>query len=102
MVRLGLGWTVLPTTQAEHGDHRLARAMTEPLLSRTISAVSRRGGATRGVGAHGALAAACGGGRPAQAVGARRAGRAGGRGRAADGVGAHGAGRGARGRGGAA
>ena len=46
MVRLGLGWTVLPTTQAEHGDHRLARAMTEPLLSRTISAVSRRGGAT--------------------------------------------------------
>lgn len=46
MVRLGLGWTVLPTTQAEHGAHRLARAMAEPLLSRTISAVSRRGGAT--------------------------------------------------------
>jgi DNA-binding transcriptional LysR family regulator len=45
MVRLGLGWTVLPTTQAEHGAHRLARAMTEPLLSRTISAVTRRGGA---------------------------------------------------------
>jgi len=45
MVRLGLGWTVLPTTQAEHGAHRLARAMTEPLLSRTISVVTRRGGA---------------------------------------------------------
>ena len=45
MVRLGLGWTVLPTTQAEHGAHRLARAMDEPLLSRTISAVTRRGGA---------------------------------------------------------
>lgn len=46
MVRLGLGWTVLPTTQAEHGAHRLTRAMDEPLLSRTISAVTRRGGAT--------------------------------------------------------
>lgn len=45
MVHLGLGWTVLPTTQAEHGNHRLARAMSEPLLSRTISAVTRRGGA---------------------------------------------------------
>ncbi|MDP2291775.1 MAG: LysR family transcriptional regulator [Actinomycetota bacterium] len=45
MVRLGLGWTVLPTTQAEHGQHRLARAMDEPLLSRTISAVTRHGGA---------------------------------------------------------
>jgi len=45
MVRLGLGWTVLPTTQAEHGAHRLSRAMAEPLLSRTISAVTRRGGA---------------------------------------------------------
>lgn len=45
MVRMGLGWTVLPTTQAEHGPHPLARAMAEPLLSRTISAVTRRGGA---------------------------------------------------------
>ena len=45
MVRLGLGWTVLPTTQAEHGAHRLARAMAEPLFSRTVSAVTRRGGA---------------------------------------------------------
>ncbi|MEY4175159.1 MAG: hypothetical protein RI900_2324 [Actinomycetota bacterium] len=46
MVRLGLGWTVLPTAQAEHGSPRLARATAEPLLSRTISAVTRRGGAT--------------------------------------------------------
>lgn len=45
MVRLGLGWTVLPTTQAEHGALGLVRAMAEPLLSRTISAVTRRGGA---------------------------------------------------------
>jgi DNA-binding transcriptional LysR family regulator len=44
-VRLGLGWTVLPTTQAEHGAHRLVRAMDEPLFSRTISAVTRHGGA---------------------------------------------------------
>jgi len=46
MVRLGLGWTVLPTAQAEHGPHRLVRAMAEPLLTRTISVVTRRGGAT--------------------------------------------------------
>lgn len=45
MVRMGLGWTVLPTTQAEHGPHPLTRATPEPLLSRTISAVTRRGGA---------------------------------------------------------
>lgn len=45
MVRLGLGWTVLPTAQAEQGSPRLARATAEPLLSRTISAVTRRGGA---------------------------------------------------------
>ncbi|MEN9643802.1 MAG: hypothetical protein RL238_471 [Actinomycetota bacterium] len=45
MVRLGLGWTVLPTTQVEHGAHELARVMSEPLFSRTISAVTRRGGA---------------------------------------------------------
>jgi len=45
MVRLGLGWTVLPTAQTEQGSPRLARATAEPLLSRTISAVTRRGGA---------------------------------------------------------
>ena len=33
------------TAQAEHGPHKLARAMVEPLLTRTISAVTRRGGA---------------------------------------------------------
>ncbi len=42
MVRLGLGWTVLPTVQAEHGEHGLSRVTAEPLLSRTISAVTRR------------------------------------------------------------
>ena len=45
MVQLGFGWTVLPTTQAEHGADRPTRAMAAPLLSRTISAVTRRGGA---------------------------------------------------------
>lgn len=46
MVRLGLGWTVLPTAQAEHGGaQRPVRITAEPLLSRTISAVTRRGGA---------------------------------------------------------
>lgn len=45
MVRLGLGWTVLPTAQVEHGSHGLSRVTAEPLLSRTISAVTRRGGA---------------------------------------------------------
>jgi len=45
MVRLGLGWTVLPTTQVEHGSYGLARVTADPLLSRTISAVTRRGGA---------------------------------------------------------
>ncbi|HAP77069.1 MAG TPA: hypothetical protein DCR14_13410 [Acidimicrobiaceae bacterium] len=45
MVRLGLGWTVLPTAQAEAGPVPLRRAMAEPLLTRTISAVTRPGGA---------------------------------------------------------
>lgn len=45
MVRLGLGWTVLPTAQAEHGPHGLSRATPEPLFTRTISAVTRRSGA---------------------------------------------------------
>lgn len=44
MVRLGLGWTVLPTAQAEHGPQRLTRAIAEPLCTRTISAVTRSGG----------------------------------------------------------
>ena len=46
MVRMGLGWTVLPTAQAEHGSPRLERATKDALLSRTISVVTRRGGAT--------------------------------------------------------
>lgn len=46
MVRLGLGWTVLPTAQAEQGVPQLARVTTEPFLSRTISTVTRRAGAT--------------------------------------------------------
>ena len=45
MVRQGMGWTVLPTSQAESGPHPLTRARDEPLLTRTISAVTRRGGA---------------------------------------------------------
>ena len=44
MVHLGLGWTVLPTAQAEGGAHPLARAMPEALCTRTISAVTRAGG----------------------------------------------------------
>jgi DNA-binding transcriptional LysR family regulator len=45
MVGLGLGWTVLPTVQAERGPSPLRRVGRAPLLTRTISAVSRRGGA---------------------------------------------------------
>lgn len=45
MVQLGFGWTVLPTTQAEHGADRPTRVTAAPLFSRTISAVTRRGGA---------------------------------------------------------
>lgn len=34
MVRLGMGWTVLPVAQAESGDRPLPRAVDEPLLER--------------------------------------------------------------------
>lgn len=44
MAGLGFGWTVLPTAQAESGPHDLVRIGTEALLTRTISAVTRRGG----------------------------------------------------------
>ncbi|MCB0956894.1 MAG: LysR family transcriptional regulator, partial [Ilumatobacter sp.] len=44
MVRQGLGWTVLPTAQAESGPHPLTRAMDAPLVTRTISAVTRATG----------------------------------------------------------
>jgi DNA-binding transcriptional LysR family regulator len=42
MVRMGLGWTVLPTAQAEHGPNPLRRALPEPLVTRTIGAVTCR------------------------------------------------------------
>jgi DNA-binding transcriptional LysR family regulator len=42
MVRAGLGWTVLPTAQAEQGPAPLLRVTPEPLLTRTISVVTRR------------------------------------------------------------
>lgn len=42
MVRLGMGWSVLPVEQAESGPLPLSRAFEQPLLRRTISAVTRR------------------------------------------------------------
>jgi DNA-binding transcriptional LysR family regulator len=41
MVRLGLGWTVLPSAQAEHGDRPLRRRTT--LTSRRLVVASRSG-----------------------------------------------------------
>ncbi|MBT8240779.1 MAG: LysR family transcriptional regulator [Acidimicrobiia bacterium] len=41
MVRLGMGWTVLPVSQAEAGPEPLERARTEPLLYRNLTAVRR-------------------------------------------------------------
>ncbi len=41
MVRLGMGWTVLPVSQAERGPEPLHRARTEPLLYRHLIAVRR-------------------------------------------------------------
>ncbi len=41
MVRLGMGWTVLPIAQAESGDRPLPRAGDEPLLERRL-VVARR------------------------------------------------------------
>lgn len=43
MVRLGLGWTVLPIIQAETEPHPLVRARSEPLLTRTLVAARRAG-----------------------------------------------------------
>ncbi len=42
MVNLGLGWTVLPVSQAEAGPAPLTRVDTEPLLRRRLTAVRRR------------------------------------------------------------
>lgn len=44
MVELGLGWTVLPVIQAEHGPHRLVRATPEPLAERRLIAAQRSTG----------------------------------------------------------
>lgn len=43
MVRLGLGWTVLPVAQAEHGPDPLQRARAQPLLHRRLVAARRSG-----------------------------------------------------------
>lgn len=43
MVRLGMGWTVLPVIQAESEPNPLARATQEPLLTRTLVSATRRG-----------------------------------------------------------
>jgi DNA-binding transcriptional LysR family regulator len=42
MVRLGLGWTVLPVSQAESGDRPLDRARPQPLATRTLVFARRR------------------------------------------------------------
>jgi DNA-binding transcriptional LysR family regulator len=42
MVRLGLGWAVLPVGQAESGPGRLRRARPEPVAVRHLAAVRRR------------------------------------------------------------
>ncbi len=43
MVRLGLGWTVLPVVQAEFGPEPLKPARIKPLVERSLVAVTRRG-----------------------------------------------------------
>lgn len=42
MVRLGIGWSVLPTVQAEKGPEPLRRARNEPLVLRTLVAATRQ------------------------------------------------------------
>jgi DNA-binding transcriptional LysR family regulator len=41
MVRLGVGWTVLPVIQAERGPDPLRRAVRGVLTTRTLAAVQR-------------------------------------------------------------
>jgi DNA-binding transcriptional LysR family regulator len=41
MVRLGMGWTVLPVSQAESGPEPLERARRKPLLDRDLIAIRR-------------------------------------------------------------
>jgi DNA-binding transcriptional LysR family regulator len=43
MVRLGVGWTVLPVVQAERGPDPLRRAVAGDLVHRTLAAVQRAG-----------------------------------------------------------
>ncbi len=43
MVRLGLGWTVLPVAQAESGPEPLVPIRRTPLFERSLVAVTRRG-----------------------------------------------------------
>lgn len=43
MVRLGMGWTVLPVIQAESEPNPLQRARTEPLTTRTVAVATRSG-----------------------------------------------------------
>lgn len=45
MVRLGLGWSVLPVAQAEAGPRPLVPARKQPLLHRRLVAASREGAA---------------------------------------------------------
>ncbi|MCB1016472.1 MAG: LysR family transcriptional regulator substrate-binding protein, partial [Acidimicrobiales bacterium] len=44
MVRLGVGWTVLPVVQAEHGPAPLRRAVPDVLVHRRLAAVRRADG----------------------------------------------------------
>jgi len=41
MVRLGVGWTVLPVIQAERGPDPLVRAVRAVLTTRTLAAAQR-------------------------------------------------------------
>jgi DNA-binding transcriptional LysR family regulator len=59
MVRLGVGWTVLPVLQAERGPEPLAPLPGGPLAHRTLAAV-RRAGATSSAAADALLAALVG------------------------------------------
>lgn len=43
MVRMGLGWSVLPVVQAESGPHPLRRAVADPIVTRTLVATRRHG-----------------------------------------------------------
>jgi DNA-binding transcriptional LysR family regulator len=44
MVRMGLGWSVLPVSQAEHGQEPLTRMRDQPIARRSIVAATRHSG----------------------------------------------------------